>query len=54
MELLEKVENVAKVLNISSSTLKKYYLLFEEEGYRFKRSAEGHVLFAPYDVELLK
>jgi hypothetical protein len=54
LELLEKVENVAKIINVAPSTLKKYYLLFEEEGYRFKRSAEGHVLFAPHDVELLK
>lgn len=54
MEVLEKVENVANILNVSPSTLKKYYLLFEEEGYRFKRSHEGHVLFEKRDIELLK
>jgi DNA-binding transcriptional MerR regulator len=54
MELLQSVTNVAKILNVAPSTLKKYYLLFEEEGFRFQRSAEGHVLFSPHDVELLK
>lgn len=54
MELLGKVDTVAKKLNISTSTLKKYYLLYEEEGYRFKRSNDGHVLFSRYDVELFE
>lgn len=54
MELLETVANIARILNISQSTLKKYYLLFEEEGFCFKRSNEGNVLFIPHDVELFK
>lgn len=54
MELILKVEDVAKVLGISSSTVKKYYLLFEEEGYQFKRNKDGHVLFTENDLELFK
>lgn len=54
MELLGKVEDVAKTIGVSPSTIKKYYLLFEEEGYTFKRNNEGHVLFTGHDIELLK
>ncbi len=54
MEILERVDTVAKIIGVAPSTLKKYYLLFEEHGYFFKRSNEGHVLFDTHDVELLK
>jgi hypothetical protein len=44
-----------KSLEISSNpTVKKYYLMFEQEGYKFKRSNEGHILFSEHDISLFK
>ena len=54
MEVFEKVEGVAKIIGVAASTVKKYYLLFEQEGYKFRRSQDGHVLFSAHDVGLLK
>jgi DNA-binding transcriptional MerR regulator len=54
MNVFEKVEGVAKRIGVAPSTVKKYYLLFEQEGYRFKRSHEGYVLFSDHDIDLLK
>jgi DNA-binding transcriptional MerR regulator len=54
MDVFEKIDSVAKIIGVAPSTVKKYYLMFEEEGYRFKRSYEGHILFSGHDVELLK
>lgn len=54
MDVYEKVDGVARILGVAPSTVKKYYLLFEQEGYRFKRSQEGHVLFSNHDIILLK
>lgn len=54
MDVFEKVEGVAKIIGVAPSTVKKYYLLFEQEGYTFKRSHEGYVLFSNHDIELLK
>jgi hypothetical protein len=54
MDVFEKVEGVAKIIGVAASTVKKYYLLFEQEGYKFKRSQDGHVLFSTHDVDLFK
>ena len=54
MNVYEKVESVARLIGVAPSTVKKYYSLFEQEGYKFKRSNEGYVLFSDYDINLLK
>lgn len=48
------VDTLAEQLNLSSSTVKKYYLLIEENGYSFKRSNQGHVMFSEDDYKLFK
>ena len=54
MDVYEKVESVAKLIGVSPSTLKKYYTMFEQVGYQFKRNNEGHILFSNYEIDLLK
>lgn len=54
MDVFEKVESAAKIIGVAPSTVKKYYLLFEQEGYKFKRSNKGYVLFSNHDIDLLK
>lgn len=54
MDVFENVEGVAKIISVSPSTVKKYYGLFEKEGYRFNRSNEGYLLFSEYEIDLLK
>src|SRR5438309_414522 len=54
MGVYEKVEGVAKLIGVSPSTVKKYYAMFEQEGYKFKRNNEGHILFSNYEIDLLK
>ncbi|MFD4819542.1 MerR family transcriptional regulator [Peribacillus butanolivorans] len=52
MEAYHKVDEVAKVLGVTPSTVKKYYLLFEEQNYKFKRSNQGHLMFSEKDIDL--
>lgn len=52
MEYYHKVDEVAKVLGVTLSTVKKYYLLFEEQNYKFKRSNKGHLMFSEKDIDL--
>lgn len=54
MEVYENVEGVAKIISVSPSTVKKYYGLFEKEGYRFKRSNEGYLLFDELEIDMFK
>lgn len=54
MDVFLKVDDVSDILGIASTTVKKYYTLFEKEGYRLKRSNQGHVLFSEFDIDLLK
>jgi hypothetical protein len=54
MELLRKIDDVAHTLGFTASTIKKYYLLFEQHGYRFQRSNQGHVMFNDDEVELFR
>ncbi|MED4154349.1 DUF3967 domain-containing protein [Priestia aryabhattai] len=54
MEFYEKVDGLARVIGVTSSTAKKYYLLFEEHGYNFKRNQQGQLLFSQDDINLFK
>ncbi|GAB1792313.1 DUF3967 domain-containing protein [Priestia sp. FSL P4-0332] len=54
MEFYEKVEGLARAIGVTTSTVKKYYLLFEEHGYNFKRNQQGQLLFSQDDINLFK
>ncbi|WP_353856826.1 DUF3967 domain-containing protein [Bacillus sp. Bos-x628] len=54
MNIFSGVEDVAQELGLSPSTIKKYYLLIEENGYRFTRSRTGKVIFSERDLEIFK
>jgi DNA-binding transcriptional MerR regulator len=54
MQVYRGVEDVAKELGMSPSTVKKYYLLIEQHGYRFRRTQQGQVMFTDYDVQLFR
>lgn len=53
-EFYEKVDGLAKAIGVTTSTAKKYYLLFEEQGYNFKRNQQGQLLFSQDDIDLFK
>ncbi|MFJ7678266.1 hypothetical protein ACIQXQ_09395 [Peribacillus sp. NPDC097198] len=46
------VVSIADILGVSSSTVKKYYLLMEENNYRFQRNTIGRVTFSEADLNL--
>lgn len=49
------VSDVAKALDLSESTIKKYYLEIEKyHGFRFKRTINGHLSFSNKDIEMLR
>ncbi|MCP1452185.1 MULTISPECIES: DUF3967 domain-containing protein [Priestia] len=54
MEFYEKVGGLARAIGVTTSTAKKYYLLFEEHGYNFKRNQQGQLLFSQDDINLFK
>ncbi|PKF86744.1 hypothetical protein CW306_21670 [Bacillus sp. BA3] len=54
MEVFHKVDEVAKVLGVTPSAVKKYYLMFEEQDYKFKRSNQGRLMFSEKDIDLFK
>lgn len=54
MQVYRKIEDVSRELAISPSTVKKYYLLIEQYGYRFRRTQQGQVIFSDNDVQLFK
>lgn len=54
MNVFAGVDDVARELGLSPSTIKKYYLLIEENGYRFTRSRTGKVIFSERDLEIFK
>lgn len=54
MSIYIGVDEVAAFLGLSPSTVKKYYLLIEEKGYRFRRTQQGRVVFSNKEVEMFK
>ncbi|MFJ7682621.1 hypothetical protein [Peribacillus butanolivorans] len=54
MNIFHDVVSMAKLLGVSSSTVKKYYLLFEDNNYRFKRTVKGTVTFINDESKLLQ
>lgn len=54
MDIYMNVDDLANHLGVSSSTVKKYYLLIEERGYKFRRNIQGNLSFTQYDLELFK
>ncbi len=54
MEFYEKVGGLTRAIGVTTSTAKKYYLLFEEHGYNFKRNQQGQLLFSQDDINLFK
>ncbi|WP_242214896.1 MerR family transcriptional regulator [Bacillus cereus group sp. BfR-BA-01383] len=53
MSIYKNVNEVAELLSIAPSTVKKYYLLFEPQ-YRFKRNNQGLLMFSDYDIDLFR
>lgn len=47
-------EDVAAVLKIKPSTLRKYSLLLESNGYTFQKNSQGHRWFSDTDIAALK
>lgn len=47
-------EDIATVLNIKPSTLRKYSLLLEQSGYLFKKNAHGHRWYTDTDLLALR
>lgn len=46
--------DIAKNLNVQESTLRKYCLILEENGYQFLKNMRGHRAFFDYDLIALK
>lgn len=47
-------EDIATVLKIKPSTLRKYSLLLEQSGYTFKKNAQGHRWYSDTDLTALR
>lgn len=47
-------EDIATVLDIKPSTLRKYSLLLEQSGYLFKKNAQGHRWYTDTDLLALR
>jgi DNA-binding transcriptional MerR regulator len=54
MKEYQSIDNVAKSLDVSPSTIKKYYLLLEKNNYRFNRNNKGHLVFYEKDILLFR
>lgn len=52
--ILYKIDDVSNRLGVSTSTIKKYYLMIEEKGYRFKRGTAGNLMFDDSDIDMFK
>jgi DNA-binding transcriptional regulator YhcF (GntR family) len=48
------VNDIANMIGISPSTIKKYYLAIEERGYQFRRNLQGQVMFNEDDLDLFR
>lgn len=51
-DMIYKIADAAKYLGVTSSTVKKYYLLVEKSGYTFKRTKQGHIIFSDQDLQM--
>ncbi|WP_165970983.1 MerR family transcriptional regulator [Peribacillus frigoritolerans] len=49
-----RINEVAAILGVTSSAVKKYYLLFEKNNYKFTRSKQGYLVFSEYEIELFR
>lgn len=54
MSIYVRIEEAAQAIGLSPSTIKKYYLLIEEQGYRFKRNNQGQLIFSQQDIEMFQ
>jgi DNA-binding transcriptional MocR family regulator len=54
MEVYMNVEDIGKQLNVSTSTIKKYYLLIEDRGYIFRRNKHSQINFTREDLDLFR
>lgn len=54
MSVYVKIEEAAAIIGLSASTVKKYYLMVEEKGYRFLRNKQGQLMFSEQDMEMFK
>ncbi|MGG1915999.1 DUF3967 domain-containing protein [Priestia megaterium] len=54
-EFFQRIDSVAKMLNVKEATIRKYQLEIERDhGYRFKRSTKNHLLFSDYDIDMFR
>lgn len=54
MTVFYKASEVAKRLGLKESTLKKYYLALEKEGYSVKRNPSNHRMFTDDDMQIIE
>lgn len=54
MNVYVRIEEVANAIGLSPSTVKKYYLMIEDQGYRFKRNNQGQLIFSNEDIEMFQ
>ena len=48
------INEVSGMIGVSPSTVKKYYLLFEKNDYKFNRNTQGKLIFSEYEIELFR
>ena len=46
--------NIADILHVQESTVRKYCLLLEKSGYEFLKNEQGHRAFFDHDLIVLK
>lgn len=54
MNLYRKIDDVASVVGVKPSTIKKYYSAVEKEGYIFKRNNQGQLIFGDEHIEMFR
>lgn len=53
-DMLYLSKDVANMLNIANTTVRKYCEMLENQGYSIKRNDHGHRLFSVRDIEILE
>jgi hypothetical protein len=53
-DILLKVEDVAEAVGVAASTIRKYSVLIEKYGYRFKRNHQGALIFRDFEVGMFR